>query len=99
MEERNDTPGPEIPKEYRKIAKDLVKSQGWRYDRNPKGKHPTLFPPDVAQDQLPVPTTPSKKPTALRNFVSEVRRRGGVWPPPKSQKPKKKGHDDDEEEG
>ncbi len=76
----NDTPGREIPKEYRKVAAHLVSVQGWRYDCTRKG-HPMLFPPNQSWQGIPVPTTPSSSPRAWKNWLSQIRRAGGVWPP------------------
>lgn len=70
-------PGKEIPKEYREVATDLVRSQGWRYDAgSSRGGHPMLFPADKAQRPLAVPTSPSDH-RSFRNWVSAVRQRGG----------------------
>jgi hypothetical protein len=71
------TPGRELPKEYREIAVELVRNQGWRYRY---GKSPHAAP--GRQDQVPliVPTTPSEH-RSFKNFVTDVRRRGGIWPP------------------
>ena len=77
MDER---PGREISKEYREIAQHLVDAQGWRY-RTGK-RHPKLYPAEPTQSPIPVPTTPSDR-RSLKNFVSQVRRAGGIWPPPK----------------
>ncbi len=71
-------PGNEILKEYRAIVDELVSNQGWRYDNSGKG-YPKLFPPGGAR-QIAVPKTPSDQ-RGLRNFISQVRRAGGVWPP------------------
>jgi hypothetical protein len=70
-------PGRELPREYREIATDLVVQQGWRYRTG--GRHPKLYPADRSQPILTVPTTPSDQ-RSLRNFIADVRRRGGVWP-------------------
>ncbi len=77
----SDTPGREIPKEYRDVASQLVSEQGWRYDagKNRKG-HPLLFPADVAKSPIAIPTTPSKSPRAFKNWLAEIRRAGGRWP-------------------
>lgn len=73
-----DRPGREIPKEYREVVAELIDHQGWRYTRGKR--HPTLYPAAVAQPALPVPTTPSDR-RGLRNFIADVRARGGAWPP------------------
>jgi hypothetical protein len=78
IEMNEQVPGRELPKEYREIAVDLVRNQGWRY-RYGKG-HPTLYPADKTQVPLIVPTTPSDN-RSFKNFVADVRRRGGIWPP------------------
>jgi hypothetical protein len=74
-------PGREIRKEYREIATYQIDRLGWRYDASGKG-HPVLYPADRSKRPLAVPTTPTRSPRAIRNFVAEVRRRGGTWPPP-----------------
>jgi hypothetical protein len=71
-------PGNEIPKDYRTIVDELVSNQGWRYDNSGHG-HPKLFAPSGAR-MIPVPTTPSDQ-RGLRNFISQVRRAGAIWPP------------------
>lgn len=81
--ELQDTAGIPVPKDYREVARELVDNQGWRYDRNPKGKHPKLCPPDSTTRPIPVPTTPSTSPRALKNFVAQIRRAGGIWPTPR----------------
>jgi hypothetical protein len=30
-----------------------------------------------------VPTTPSRSPRAFKNWLADIRQRGGKWPPPK----------------
>lgn len=73
-------PGGELPKDYREIVEHLVRSQGWRYDNGSKrGGHPMLYPADVNQRPLAVPTTPGEH-RALNNWRSEVRKRGGQLP-------------------
>jgi hypothetical protein len=42
------TPGRELPKEYREIAVELVRNQGWRYRY---GKSPTLHPADKTRSR------------------------------------------------
>jgi len=76
---RTDRPGREIPKDYRAVIVDLIDRQGWRYDKSGKG-YPRLYPPS-GQRALSVPTTPSASLRALKNWIAEVRRRGGLWPP------------------
>lgn len=73
--ESSNLPGREIPKEYRAIATDLVRNQGWRYD--PAKGHPTLYPADRAQRPIPVPTTPGDR-RSFANWVSLIRRAGGL---------------------
>ena len=80
-------PGSEIPKEFREIARYLVRVLRWRYDNSGKG-HPVLLPVDPTKPQLRVPTTPTSDPRALKNFIADVRKRGGIWPPPRKQKGK-----------
>lgn len=76
-----DIPGDEIPKEYREVVLELVRNQGWRYDKNSKqGGHPRLFPPDQRHRQLAVPTTPGDSAHGFKNWVAQVRRSGGIWP-------------------
>lgn len=76
-------PGREIPKEFREVVVELVRNQGWRYEL-PKGNgYPRLFPPDKAKGMLTVPKTPAVNKRGFENWVSEVRRRGGVWPAPR----------------
>jgi hypothetical protein len=74
----SDTVGNEIPKEYAEIVRALTTSQGWRYSNKGAG-HPKLWPPDPSMLMIPVPTTPSDQ-RGLRNFISQVRRAGGIWP-------------------
>jgi hypothetical protein len=80
----SDRPGSELPKEYREVALDLTDNQGWRYTKGKK--HGMLYPPDKTQDPVTVSTTPSTNPRALKNFIAQVRRSGGVWPPAKKGK-------------
>jgi hypothetical protein len=75
----SERPGRELPKEFRAVAVELVRNQGWRYRHSP-GRHGMLYPADPAAPTLGMPTTPSEV-RGFRNFVSEVRRRGGAWPP------------------
>jgi hypothetical protein len=82
-DEATDRPGREIPQDYREIVEHLITVQGWRYDKRGKG-HPVLYPADRSQPQLRVPTTPTRDARAIKNFVADIRRRGGVWPPPQS---------------
>jgi hypothetical protein len=78
-----DVPAEEIPKEYREIALELVRNQGWRYDNaGDRGGHPKLFPADRTQRPIAVPTTPGDNYRGLRNFKSAIRHAGGYWPPP-----------------
>jgi hypothetical protein len=74
----SDRPGREMPKEYRKVAAELVDNQGWSY--HACGIHPRLYPADPTQPMVTVPTTPGDR-RSLANFIAEVRRRGGSWPP------------------
>ena len=75
-----DTPGNELPKEYREIAEHLVKNQGWRYDKGAKrGGYPMLYPADRSQNPLAVPTTPVTVGPS-RTGGRRSRRRGGQLP-------------------
>lgn len=67
-------PGSELPKDFRKVATDLVTNQGWSYRRT--GKHATLYPADKTMSPVIAPTTPSDY-RAFRNFLATVRQRGG----------------------
>lgn len=75
-----DRPGRELPKDYRQVADELVEKQGWRYRWTGRHGHPQLIPPDPDQPILVIPTTPTSRSTAFRNFVAAVRQRGGKWP-------------------
>lgn len=72
-----DQPGKELPKEFREVAVELVSNQGWGYSR--QRRHPVLYPADATKAPLTVPTTPSDV-RAFKNWVSQVRHRGGIWP-------------------
>jgi len=76
-----DRPGKELPKDYRDVAIELVDNQGWRYSRQ-HGKHPVLYPADATKTPLIVPTTPGDRRGGhgFRNWVAQIRQRGGVWP-------------------
>jgi predicted RNA binding protein YcfA (HicA-like mRNA interferase family) len=63
---------------------ELVGNQGWRYSRH-HGRHPVLYPADRTAAPVTVPTTPGDN-RAFKNWVSEVRRKGGIWPPPRKGK-------------
>jgi len=75
-----DTPGDEIPKDYRKVAKYLVDSEGWSYKKPKGGGYPKLIPADSGQAPIKVPKTPSSQRT-YNNWLAEIRRKGGHWPP------------------
>jgi hypothetical protein len=76
-------PGREIPKEFREVAIELVRNQGWRYEL-PKGNgYPRLLPPDKTKGMVIIPKTPATNKRGFENWVSEVRRRGGVWLAPR----------------
>lgn len=80
-----DRPGSELPKDYRKVAQELVDNQSWRYDaKRGKGGYPILYPPSGAKP-VKCPRTPSSQ-RRYRNWVSEIRRAGGEWPPEKGGK-------------
>lgn len=79
------TPGRELPKDYRAVAAELVSNQGWGYNAGSgRGGHPMLFPADKAKSPLAVPTTPGGGTRGFKNWVSQVRQRGGIWPPRRS---------------
>lgn len=79
--ESGDTPGRELPKEYREVAVELVSNQGWRYEAGKnRGGHPMLFPSDQAQRPLAIPTTPGGGERGFKNWIAQVRKRNGVWP-------------------
>lgn len=62
---------------------ELVANQGWRYDAGQSRRgHPRLYAADRSKGTVSVPTTPGDH-RSFRNFVSQVRRAGGVWPPPR----------------
>jgi hypothetical protein len=76
-----DFPGKEIKdRNWRDVCVELVRNQGWRYDASGSG-YPRLYPPDPTQSPLSVPKTPGKDPRGFKNWVADVRRRGGIWPP------------------
>jgi hypothetical protein len=75
-----ESPGREIPKEYREVVISLLRTEGWRYDASGK-RHPVLYPPDPEKPAVRIPTTPSRSPRAFQNWLAEVRRSGGHWPP------------------
>lgn len=74
----SERPGPELPKDYRKVVKHLIEHQEWRYTT--KKKHPTLYPPDRTKRPLTLAKTPSDR-RGWENFLAAVRKRGGKWPP------------------
>ena len=82
MVKGSDRVGRELPKEYREIVAELVANQGWRYDSRRGGGHPCIYPADVTKPMLVIPTTPGDR-RGIRNFIADVRRRGGVWPVPR----------------
>jgi hypothetical protein len=62
------------------VVNELVDNQGWRYDPGRgRGGHPIVYPLDKAQPALAVPTTPGDH-RSFANWLSQVRRRGGLWP-------------------
>lgn len=78
----DDRPGSELPKDYRKVARELVDNQGWRYDAKRGGRgYPVLYPTSGARP-VRCPKTPSSQ-TRYRNWVAEINRKGGQWPPEK----------------
>jgi hypothetical protein len=73
-------PGREVPKDYREVITYLIDEEGWTY-RAPRGAgYPQLLPADPAQPLIKVPKTPSSQRT-LRNWLADIRRKGGHWPP------------------
>jgi hypothetical protein len=76
----SDAPGEEIPKDYRKVVKYLMKNEGWNYKKPRGGGYPKLLPADPAQVPITVPKTPSSQRT-YSNWLAEIRRKGGHWPP------------------
>jgi len=78
-----DSPGRELPQDFREVAIELVRNQGWRYDNGRRrGGHPLLLPADRTKRPIAVPTTPGDV-RSLRNFKATVRQAGGIWPPPR----------------
>jgi hypothetical protein len=75
-----DRPGGEIPKDYRKVVKYLVNSQGWGYKKPARSGYPKLIPADSTQVPIKIPKTPSSQ-RAYSNWLAEIRRKGGHWPP------------------
>jgi hypothetical protein len=82
--DKMDQPGKELPKEYREVAMELVNNQGWGYSRQ-HGRHPVLYPADKTQRPVIVPTSPGdqKMGRGFKNWVSQIRQCGGIWPPRK----------------
>jgi hypothetical protein len=75
-----DRPGPEVPKDYKKVIIHLIDNEGWAY-RKPSGNgYPKLRPADPAQPPITVPKTPGSQRTYI-NWLAEIRRKGGHWPP------------------
>ena len=66
-------PGRELSKEWRAIATELVRNQGWRYEY--KGKHAKLYPADKQYIAIVFSATPSDG-RAIKNFIALVRRSG-----------------------
>ncbi len=67
-------PGRELAKEWRAVATDLVRNQGWRYEY--KGKHAKLYPADKNFAPITFAVTASDW-RAFKNFVAMIRRSGG----------------------
>jgi hypothetical protein len=68
--------------EGRMDLRDLVKAakrQRWRIDTTTSG-HVRFTPPDPTKKACVFPGTPSDQ-RAIRNFLSQLRRQGFVWPP------------------
>lgn len=76
------TPGKEIPRDYREVVIEQITRHGFRYEWNGKG-YPRLYPPDGAGFTT-LPRTPSDK-RGFRNMVAWIRRHGGEWPPARRQ--------------
>jgi hypothetical protein len=69
-----DTPGRELPKEWRAVATELVRNQGWRYEYGKN--HAKLYPADKSKSPITFATTASDH-RAFKNFVAACRRAGG----------------------
>lgn len=75
-------PGREIPKEYREVAIELVRNQGWRYSSSKsRSTYPRLFPQDRTQSPVKIAKTPSDRGHGFKNWIAEIHRKGGIWPP------------------
>jgi hypothetical protein len=79
-----DRPGPEIPKDYRKVVTYLIDNEGWSYRKAIGNGYPKLLPASSAQTPIRVPKTPSSQRT-YSNWLAEIRRKGGHWPPERSE--------------
>lgn len=66
-------------KEIKKIIKEAER-QGWRVEM--RSKHYMAFPPDKSHGPVTLPVSPSDH-RAVKNVLSEMRRRGFQWPPPR----------------
>jgi hypothetical protein len=78
-----DFPGQELAdRNFRDVAQELVKNQGWGYKLPTGGGYPKLYPPDKTQPMIPVPKTPSPHKRSFANFLAQVKRSGGIWPVP-----------------
>lgn len=76
---KSDIPGRELGKEFREVARRLVLDEGWRYDNGSRrGGHPILYPADHNQPRIVMSSSPSDKKRAIKNFLADVRRRGGL---------------------
>ena len=76
-----DAPGREIAKEYREVAAELVRNQGWRYQVG-RG-YPRLVPPDKTKSPVSVPRTPAARGRSFENWVADLKRAGAILPPPR----------------
>jgi hypothetical protein len=76
-----DRPGREVSQEHREVIVYLIDSQGWSYRLPRGGGYPTLFPADRSQSPIQVPKTGHSRGHAFRNWIAEIRRKGGHWPP------------------
>jgi hypothetical protein len=76
-------------RELRRAAQD----QGWETGRTRKGHH-RWVPPDPAQPIVFGSGTPGDR-RAIKNFLSELRQSGFIWPWPPDQATKE--HDDQDD--
>jgi hypothetical protein len=72
-----DRPGDEIPKDYRKVVKYLIDSEGWSYKKPSGNGYPKILPSDMTQTPIKVPKTPSSQRT-YSNWLAEIHRKAGT---------------------